>query len=128
MKFSNKKKAKIRKINQRRVKRVHKCMVGLCIGYEPKREVIDQTTIKDTIYLLVEENNAYEIYKIPKVFEYVKLSAKRILQKQEDFSNHMNWRWHSVIQINSEGKIESVKRAVMQAARNNKGYTYVVEE
>lgn len=126
LKFSERKKAKIRKINQRRVKRVHKYMIGRCIGYEPRREVIDQSTINDVMYLLVEEDGKYAIYKIAKVFEYVGLSPKRILQNQKYFSDHMNWRAHSVIQINEEGKIESVKRAVMRAAMNNKGYTYVV--
>ena len=74
------------------------------------------------------ESTEYAIYKIPKIYEYVKLSPKRILQIQKEFSDHMNWRKHSVIQINEEGKIESVKHAVMRATMNNKYYTYVVVE
>lgn len=129
MKFSKKKKAKMRKINQRRIKRVHKYMIGVYIDYEPERKVIDQATINDTFYLLVEEEDKYAIYKIVKICEYVELSPKRVLQNQKDFSNHMNWRKHSVIQINEEGKIESVKHAVMEVIlKNDKPvYRYVVQ-
>lgn len=129
MKFSKKKKAKIRKNNQRRVKRVHGDMIGYCVDYTKNYRVKDQALIKNTMYLLVEEGSEYAIYKIPKVCEYVKLSPKRILQNKQDFSKHMNWRGNSVIQINEEGKIESVKRVERQVImKNNKPvYTYVIQ-
>ena len=129
MKFSKRKKAKIRKNNQRRVKRVHGDMIGCCVDYIKKYRVKDQAIIKNTMYLLVKEESSYEIYKIPKVHEYVKLSPKRILQNQKDFSKHMNWRNHSVIQINEEGKIETVKHVERQVIwKNNKPvYTYVIQ-
>ena len=129
MKFSKRKKAKIRKNNQRRVKRVHGDMIGYCIDYRKNYRVKDQAIIKNTMYLLVKEDSSYAIYKIPKVCEYVKLSPKRILQNQKDFSKHMNWRENSVIQINEQGKIESVKRVERQVImKNNKPvYTYVIQ-
>lgn len=129
MKFSKRKKAKIRKNNQRRIKRVHGDMIGYCVDYRKNYRVKDQAIIKNTMYLLVKEDSSYAIYKIPKVCEYVKLSPKRILQNKQDFSKHMNWREHSVIQINEEGIIETVKRVERQVIwKNNKPtYTYVVQ-
>ena len=111
MKFSPRKKAKIRKMNQKKIKRYCKNMIGHHI-YDGDHcyEVMDQAKINDVIYLLVQvEENEYAIYKIVKVFEYVRLSNKKILEKQKKFSNHVYWEEHSTIQINADGKIESVK-------------------
>jgi hypothetical protein len=104
-------------------------MIGYCVDYRKNYRVKDQAIIKNTMYLLVKEDSSYAIYKIPKVCEYVKLSPKRILQNQKDFSKYMNWRENSVIQINEQGKIESVKRVERQVImKNNKPvYTYVIQ-
>jgi len=113
MKFSEKKKAKIRKRNQKRIKRCCGNMIGCSIYVEDDScyEVIDQTKIKDIIYLLtLSENGEYSIFKIVKVFCYVRLSAKKILQNYQKFSNPDNWIDKSILVIDNNGKIQSAKR------------------
>ena len=130
MKFSEKKKAKIRKRNQRRINKNCKDMIGCCIDFEHGYKVKDQAKINDIIYLLVKvENDQYAIYKIVRVGNYVRLSNKKVLQNQEDFSNYVYWRDNSTIQISEEGEIVSVKRTVREIIwKNNKPtYIYVVE-
>ena len=109
VKFSQRKKAKIRKANQKKINRYCNNMIG-CHIYDGKKryEVVDQAKIDDTIYLLVQvKDNMYEIWKIVKVREYVKLSNKKVLQKCKKFSNPAYWRWHSTIKITDDGKIQS---------------------
>ena len=112
MKFSQSKKAKIRKVNQKRINRYCKYMIGLDI-YDGDNcyEVKDQAKINNTIYLLVQVgNNEYAIYKIVKLCEYAKLSDKKVLQNRKIFSNRAYWRDSSIIRINDDGKIQSVKK------------------
>ena len=114
MKFSRRKKAKIRKYNQRKINRYCSHMIGCRIEYRmdfPQGyEVKDQAKLKDVFYLLVEiEDGNYAIYKVVKPFEYVRLSAKRVRQNIEQFSNHENWKMHSTIEISTYGEIKSVK-------------------
>jgi len=110
MKFSKKKKSKMRKIRQRRINRCCKNMIGCCIDYGAGYIVIDQAKINDTMYLLVEtQDNQYAIYKIVKIGEYVSLSPKKVLQNKKDFSNHDYWKKHSTIEISEDGTVEAVK-------------------
>jgi len=110
MKFSKRKKAKMRKQRQRRIKRCCGNMIGFHIDFEHWSEVKDQATINGIVYLLVEvENNGYAIYKIVKVGNYVRLSPKRVLENQESFSNPKYWQDKSKIQITDEGIIKSVE-------------------
>ena len=121
LKFSQKKKAKIRKRNQRRVNRVCKYMIGCTMDYELKAEVIDQAKIDGIIYLLTENKyNQYSIYKIVNVHNFVKLSARRILNNQRKFMNHDYWNKHSTILINEYGDIEEVKLGSMFGPYNQK--------
>ena len=109
MKFSPRKKAKIRKANQKKINRYCKDMIGYHI-YDGNNcyEIADQAKIDDTIYLLVQvKDNRYEIWKIVKIGQYVKLSNKNVLQKCKKFSNHVYWRSHSTIQITDAGEIQS---------------------
>lgn len=110
-KFSERRKAKMRKYRQRRVNRCCSHMIG-CHIYDDNQtyEIIDQAKIKGVIYLLVEaEDNSYAIYKIVSVHQEVKLSPKKVLQNKKEFSNHVYWQEHSKIHINEDGKIESVE-------------------
>ena len=130
MKFSKKKKAKIRKRNQRRINHVCSDMTGCCIDYEHGYIVKDQAKIKGIMYLLVQvEDNQCAIYKIVKVGEYVRLSAKKILYNQKAFSNHVYWKNHSTIQFSENGKIKFVKRTVRKLTwKNNKPIIiYIIE-
>lgn len=111
MKFSQKKKRKMRKIRQRRINRFCKYMIGRTIDYENDYTVKDQAKIGNTQYLLVEiENKRFAIYKIVEVCEYVRLSEKKILQIRSSLSNYLIWDCWSSILISDDGKIESVKR------------------
>ena len=126
MKFSQKKKAKMRKANQRRINYVCKNMIGFTIDFERGYVVKDQAKINNIQYLLVEvENGKYAIYKIVKVFEYVRLSPKKVLQNQKAFSNHVYWRNNSTIQISPDGNIESVKRTVRHITWKNDRPVYI---
>lgn len=109
MKFSQKRKNKIRKNNQRRINRCCGNMIGCCIDFAQECEVIDQAKIDGIMYLLVEEGDShYAIYKIVKVLEYVRISEKKVLQNQKAFSNQAYWKKNSMIKITADGKIESV--------------------
>lgn len=111
MKFSQKKKAKMRKIRQKRIHRECKDMIGYQIYIDLKDwyDVEDQTEINGVMYLLTKDSNGdYAICKIVKVNGYVKLPTKRVLQNKEAFSNPKNWRDHAIIEIDDEGQIKSV--------------------
>ena len=111
LKFSQKKKSKMRKINKRRTNRVCKHMIGCTMDYALRAEVIDQAKIDEVMYLLTENMyNQYAIYKIVNVHRHIKLSASRILKDQKKFMNHDYWNEHSTILINDYGEIEEVKR------------------
>jgi len=111
MKFSPKKKAKMRKRNQRRINKVHAYMIGYHIDYERGYTVVDQAKIKNVMYLLAQsEDGKYAIYKIVKIFEYVRLSPKKVLYNQKEFSNCANWQERSMIKIAEDGSIESVEK------------------
>lgn len=111
MKFSQKKKAKMRKIRQRRINRCCSNMVGCHVYYESgEGYVIDQAKIGGIMYLLIEtRDNKYAICKIVKAYQYVRLSSKRVLQNKKTFSNYQYWENHSTIEINEDGVIQSVK-------------------
>ena len=130
MKFNPKKKAKMRKTNQRRINRVCKNMIGCTIDFERGYVVKDQAKINNIQYLLVQtENNQYAIYKIVKVYEYVRLSPKKVLQNQRAFSNYVYWQNNSTIEISPEGNITSVKRTSRRVIwKNDKPvYIFVIE-
>ena len=121
LKFSQKKKAKMRKTNQRRINRECKHMIGCTLDYELKAEVIDQAKINGVMYLLTENMyNQYAIYKIINVHNSIKLSPRRILQNQKNFMNHAYWSEHSTILINEYGDIEDVKRGSIFGPYNQK--------
>jgi len=114
MKFSKKKKTKMKKRNQRRINRVCSHMIGYTMDYELKEKVIDQAKIDGVMYLLTENmHNQYAIHKIIKAYNYVRLSSNRIIKGKKKFMNHAYWNEHSTILINENGEIEEVKRGSM---------------
>lgn len=120
MKFSEKKKAKMRKTRQRRVNRECGNMIGCAISNydEPiYKVVIDQAKLDGTQYLLVEcskkdkvvlsaEDLRFAIYKIVRLGEYVELSPKRVLEKKGAFSNGGFWRGKHKVYISDDGKVD----------------------
>ena len=119
MRFSEKKKAKMRKTRQRRVNRECGNMIGCCISdYDEPiyKEVIDQAKLGGEQYLLVEcsrddetvllaEDLEFAIYKIIRFDEYVELSPKRVLEKRNAFSNGGFWRKKHKVHISDDGKV-----------------------
>ena len=107
MKFSKRKKTKMRKINQRRINRVCKYMIGCTIDSMLKEKVIDQAKIDGIRYLLTENmHQQYAIYKIVKINRYVKLSVRRILNNKNNFINSSYWEKESKIEINEYGEMK----------------------
>lgn len=105
-------------------------MIGCHVDFERGYVIKDQAKINNIMYLLVQvENDQYAIYKIVRVGEYVRLSAKKVLRNQKAFSNYVYWRDNSTIQISPEGNIESVKRTSRRIAWKNDRpvYIYILE-
>lgn len=87
-----------------------------------KHIVKDQAIINNVMYLLVDiGENQYAIYKIVKLYEYVRLSDKKVLLNKKELSNHFNWDDHSTLEISEDGKILSVKTTEkVSQIKNNK--------
>lgn len=131
MKFSKRKKAKMRKYNQRKINKNCKNIIGCTVDYENRYVVKDQAKINNVMYLLVQvENGQYAIYKIVKIGRYVRLSPKKVLKNQKIFSNYVYWYDKSRIEFSANGEIESVKKTTRQVTlKNNKPvYIYIVED
>ena len=97
----------MRKINQRRINRVCKYMIGCTIDSMLKEKVIDQAKICGIRYLLTENMyQQYAIYKNIKVNHYIKLSARRILNNKNNFINPSYWEKQSKIEINEYGDVK----------------------
>lgn len=110
MKFSPRKKAKMRKARFKRIKRECKCMIGGCLDYDSESKVVDQATFKDALYLLTKDINCeYAIYKVVQPREYVKVSEKKVLRLAKKLTNPDNWMRHSEISISENGKITTAK-------------------
>lgn len=110
MKFSPRKKAKMRKARFKRIKRECKCMIGSCVDYDAESKVVDQATFKDVLYLLTRDINCkYAIYKVVQPREYVKVLEKKVLRLSKNFTNPDNWMRHSQISISENGKITNAK-------------------
>lgn len=106
MKFSEKRKRKIQKQNQRRINKCCKDMIGCYIDYESEAFVVDQAKINNVYFLLTTDKDyQYAIYKIIKVGDYVKLSDKKILERQEYFLNKAYWKEGCQLRIETDGKI-----------------------
>lgn len=112
MRFSKRRKAKIRKNRQKRVNRTCNRMIGCNVSADKddaRYYVVDQAKIDGMIYLLVEgEDGKFSIIKIVNVHLFVKLSPKRVLNKCQDFCNSSYWRDNSRIEISKEGIIDYV--------------------
>ena len=106
MKFSEKRKRKIKKKNQQKINKCCKNVIGYCVDYGRDAVVIDQAKINDTMYLLTTDKDCsqYAIYKIVKVGEYKRLSDKEILNNPE-LSNQTYWKEKCQIKIDSDGKV-----------------------
>lgn len=127
MKFSPRKKAKMRKARFKRIRKDCKNMIGYHIDYNTDCRVIDQAIIKDVMYLLTCDVYCdYAIYKVVNPWEMVRLSAKKVLRLREKFENHMYWKYHSLITLSENGEIESVRKGSFVGTSNQKTDIYLV--
>ena len=110
LKFSQAKKAKMKKIRQKRIRKNCKDMIGSKVDYEHGYKVVDQANVAGTTYLLVCVGlEQYAIYKIVDICRYVRISPKKVAEISKKLSNHAIWKEHSTIEIDDEGNLLSVK-------------------
>lgn len=111
MKFSESKKAQMKKRRQKRINRAYSYTIGLHVydfSSDSQLEVIDEARINNTVYLLTESDSSKQeiaIYKIVDVGKYVKLSTKRLLEKKQNFEITENWEKKTKICIYPNGVI-----------------------
>ena len=128
MKFSPRKKAKMRKIRLRQIRKSCKNMIGYCIDYDTHIMVIDQATINGVVYLLAHDfNYEYAIYKVLQHWEFVKLSPKKVLHLKSKFENYACWKHYSTISISDNGEIKSVLRGNIFGPYNCKPRGIILE-
>ena len=129
MKFSPRKKAKMRKARFKRIKRECKYMIGSYVDYDSECKVLDQAIIKDTLYLLTRDINCeYAIYKVVQPMEYVKVSEKKVLRLVKNFTNPASWMLHSQISISENGMItaEKVGNVYESHHMDNERYVFIL--
>ncbi len=103
MKFSQKKKDKMRKIRQKRIQKTYGSMVAMEV-YGNYR-VIDHAKIFDNFYLLGNNGEECAVFKIADVGNIVKLSLKSVRKLSKYLSNKDRWCYQSYVPIDSDGKL-----------------------
>lgn len=105
MKFSPRKKAKMRKAREKRMSKEFKNMFHFVIP-DTQYYVIDQIKINGTIYLLVENlEGENAIYKIVDILKLVKLSTKKLIRLRNEFNKQEKWDRYSHVTISDDGKV-----------------------
>lgn len=106
MKFSAKRKAKMRRIRLKSNKRIYGG-TGYCV--EGDNRVIDTLPAQNNLYLLtISDNNQCKIFKVISSREgVVEMSPKRILGKRKFFQNVNNWKRHTKIELDDSGHIKA---------------------
>ena len=122
MKFSDRKKRKMKKIRQRRIRKSYGYVIGM--GIPPYActnnpeitweyvKIIDKTCINGELYFLVscKFRNVCKnfIYKVVDVSKYSLVSAKKLIKYKRHFENPVHWEEGSIVQITDDGVL-SVK-------------------
>lgn len=113
MKFSERKKKKMKKIRQRRIKKMYGHVIGMKIPYYSCSNnpditweyvrIIDQTYINDELYFLVSYQDKdvckVFIYKVVDVSQYSCLSAKKLIKYKRHFESPGQWQENTTIHI-----------------------------
>ncbi len=104
MKFSTKRKNKMRRTRLERNKRIY----GTCIGcyVEGDNEVVDTLTYANNLYLLTIGNKC-KIFKVVSPHEFVELSGKKMLKLRAIFENSRRWKEHTKIELTDFGVIKA---------------------
>ncbi len=120
MKFSSKKKAKMRKYRNKRKKRSYNQVIRsieFC-SWEWQDEkgkrwlALDGATFRHAYYLLAKctTSNEVAIFKMVNeyIFDNVRLSPKKVLKNRRTFSSPSVWKLKSDVKISDEGIVENV--------------------
>ena len=109
MKFSNKKKRKMRKIRYKRNLKTYGSSIG-------RYYTLDGFTILDTIlykgqmyFLGSDGDENYKIIKVVSVHEHVPLSDKKVLKKKNVFGNPDRWNLKTKLIIDNTGKVIGIE-------------------
>ena len=115
--FSERKKRKMKKIRQRRIRKSYGYVIGmkisdcLCVNF-PKDiygdvVIVDQTCIGGDLYFLVSfkssEVKKFFILKVVGISKYSFVSTKNLIKHKRHFQNPVHWQEKSDIFISNEG-------------------------
>ncbi len=109
MKFSEKKKAKMRKIRFKRNKRVYGG-IGYCV--EGNNKVVDTLRYENNLYLLTTNGDECNIFKVISCREgVVKMSDKRVNQMRTVFEKAELWKEKTKVELTDSGAIKDYQLA-----------------
>ena len=93
MKFSTRKKEKMRRIRAKRIRRHYGVnAIGCTVDWEEGFKATDQMNIGDVWYLLAKnEDEEYALYRIVDLFRYARIGSKRIWQMRDEIECKENW-------------------------------------
>lgn len=80
-------------------------LIGIRLG---SGTVLDQASIKGDTYLLVKEEDGYEIYMAMSTRRYVRLKGRRMLIHKSALTDYNNWRLRSTFEIEANGSLSHV--------------------
>ena len=117
MKFRERKKKKMKKIRQRRIRKNYGYVIGMTIpcysclnnpdityGFV---EIIDQTSINGDLYfLVVSKKNKVFIYKVVDISKYSRVSIKKLIKYKKHFENPGQWKEKSDVYIGNNGNLK----------------------
>lgn len=105
MKFSRRKKEKMRRIRTKRIRRHYGAdAIGCIVDWEKGFRAKDQITIGDVIYLLAKnEDEEYALYRLVDVCKYARIGSKRIWQLRDKIECKENWRNETEVCVYNDG-------------------------
>lgn len=105
MKFSAKRKAKMRKMRFKRNKKIYG---GIGYHVEGEYEVLDNLGYKNDLYLLTTNGAKCKIFKVVSHREgNVEMSEKRLLKMRTIFENADMWKEHTKVELTDSGAIKT---------------------
>lgn len=109
MKFSERKKAKMRKARQKRINKLYKDPVGVTVDWKEGYKCVDYLKVDDIFYLLAKNaDDKYAIYKIIDVHQYTKLNSNQIFKMASILLKDENWHCETSVLIMTDNMGEAV--------------------
>lgn len=109
MKFSQRRKDKMKKARFNRAKKFYGNQTGYCV--DGAKEVVDTLEFDNTLYLLTQDGLQYCILKTVSDKRRVQLSNKKVLKLKAIFERNSKWKNHTKVSINDLGTIETIEMA-----------------